>query len=66
MFICRWYNWRGPMMWVLYAMDGNRQEGKQLVIKCNALKWTKVNNALPKGSLWQVSMVDGMTVRLLS
>jgi len=54
------------MMWVLYAMDGNRQEGKQLVIKCNALKWTKVNNALPKGSLWQVSMVDGMTVRLLS
>jgi len=28
----------GPMMWMSYIMDGNRQEGKQLIIKCNELR----------------------------
>jgi hypothetical protein len=53
MFICEWYNWRGggAMMWMSYAMDGNKQEGKQLGIKHSALKWIKVNNVFPKGSL---------------
>jgi hypothetical protein len=66
MFICRWYNWGGPMMWVSYAMDVNKQKGKQLVIESNALKWAKANNALPKGWPWQVPMIDGMTMTLLS
>jgi hypothetical protein len=26
-------------------MDGNRQEGKQIVVKHKALKWAKANNA---------------------
>jgi hypothetical protein len=63
MFICRWYNWieGGPMMWMSSTMDGNRQEGKWLIIECKALKWVKPNNAPPpQGSLWRVSMVDGM------
>jgi hypothetical protein len=46
----------GPMMWVLFAMDGNRQERKQLVVKHSALKWIKANSALPRGSLWRVPM----------
>jgi hypothetical protein len=36
------------MMWVSSIMDGNRQEGKWLAIERKALKWVKVNNALPK------------------
>jgi hypothetical protein len=49
----------GPMMWVLFAMDGNRQERKQLVVKHSALKW---NSAPPKRSLWQIPMANGMTM----
>jgi len=64
MLICR-YNWieGGPMMWVSSTMDGNRQEGKWLIIECKALKWVKENNVpppAPKRSLWQLSMVNGM------
>jgi hypothetical protein len=40
----------GLMMWVSSAMDGNKQEGKWLVIKCKALKWVIGNSALLKGS----------------
>jgi hypothetical protein len=40
----------GLMMWVSSAMDGNRQEGKQLIIKHKVLKWAKANNVIPKGS----------------
>ncbi len=29
----------GFMMWVSFTMDENRQEGKQLNVKCKALKW---------------------------
>jgi hypothetical protein len=32
------------------AIDGTKQEGKQLVIECRALKWIIANNASPKGS----------------
>lgn len=38
MLIYRGYNGRGPMMLVLSIMDGNKQEGKWLVVKHNALK----------------------------
>jgi hypothetical protein len=31
------------MMWVSFAMDGNKQEGKWLVIEHKALKWAKTN-----------------------
>jgi hypothetical protein len=47
-------------MWVSSTMDGNRQEGKWLIIEYNALKWAKVNSALPKGPPWWVPMVNGM------
>jgi len=40
----------GLMMWVSSAMDENRQEGKQLIIKHKVLKWAKANNVIPKGS----------------
>jgi hypothetical protein len=33
-----------------FAMDGNKQKGKQLAIKHKALKWVKANNAPLKGS----------------
>jgi hypothetical protein len=36
------------MLWMSYAMDENKQEGKRLIIKCKALKWAKVNSAPPK------------------
>jgi len=50
-FICKKYiKERGFMMWMLSAMDGNRQEGKWLVIEHNALRWVKANNASPKRS----------------
>ncbi len=39
----------GPMMWMPSAMDGNRQDGKWLAVKGNALRWIKENNAPPKG-----------------
>ncbi len=43
---------RGPMMWMSFAMDGNRWERKRLIIiEHKTLKWIKVNNAPPKGSL---------------
>jgi hypothetical protein len=38
-------------MCVSFAMDGNKQEGKQIVVKCKALKWDKTNNAPLKRSL---------------
>jgi hypothetical protein len=34
---------------MLFTMDGNTQEGKQLAIERKALKWVKANNAPPKG-----------------
>ncbi len=40
----------GMMMWMLFAMDGKRHEGKWVVVERNALKWVKGNNAPPKGS----------------
>jgi hypothetical protein len=43
-------------MWMSFAMDGNTQEGKWLVIKCKTLKWAKTNNAPCKDldkSPWQ-------------
>jgi hypothetical protein len=40
----------GPMMWVSFAMDGNRQKRKQLAIKYKTLKWAKKNITPPKGS----------------
>ncbi len=58
---------RGPMIWMSFTMDGNRQERKWLiVIKHKTLKWIKVNSAPPKGSFCQVPMVDGMTMTSLS
>jgi len=38
------------MMWMLFTMDGNRQEGKWLIIERKALKWAKANSAPPKRS----------------
>jgi len=38
------------MMWISSIMDGNKQEGKWLAIKCKGLKWVKTNNAPPKWS----------------
>ncbi len=35
---------RGPMMWMSFVMDGNKQEEKWLVIKCKTLKWSNTNN----------------------
>ncbi len=37
-------------------------KGKWLVIEHKTQKLIKINSALPKGSLWQVPMVDGMIV----
>jgi hypothetical protein len=58
MLICRWYNWRKLMMWVSSTMDGNKQVGKWLIVKCKALKWAKMNNGPPKNhldeSLWHM------------
>jgi hypothetical protein len=31
-------------------MDGNKQEGKLIVVKYKALKWAKANNTTPKRS----------------
>jgi hypothetical protein len=38
MFICRGYNGGGPMLLVLFTMDGNKQEEKWLIVEHNALK----------------------------
>jgi len=54
------------MMWMLFIMDGNRQEKKWLVVKHNALKWAKANNASPKKLFWRVPMANGMIVTLSS
>jgi hypothetical protein len=48
------------MMWMPFVMDKYKQKMSQLVIKCRALKWVKINNALPKGSPWWVPMIDGI------
>jgi hypothetical protein len=45
-----------------FAMDGNKQERKQLVIEHKTLKWIKMNNVFPRGSLWWVLMANGMTM----
>jgi hypothetical protein len=50
------------MMWVSFATNKNRQEGKQLTMECSASKWTKANNALFKGSPSQVPMAKGMII----
>jgi hypothetical protein len=42
-------------MWMLFVMDGNKQEGKWLVIEHKAIKWVKDKCAPPKGSPWQNS-----------
>jgi hypothetical protein len=52
----------GGMIWMSSTMDGNRQKGKWLDIKCRVLKRIKANSAPPKGSPWQVSMANGMTM----
>jgi hypothetical protein len=39
------------MMWMSYTMDGNRQEGKWLVVERKNLKWVKANSALEKITL---------------
>jgi hypothetical protein len=31
-----------------FVMDGSKQENKQLTIEHKALKWVKINSALPK------------------
>jgi hypothetical protein len=54
------------MMWLSFAMDGNRQDGKWPIVERNTLKWVKTNNAPPKGLVWWVPMVDGMTMTLPS
>jgi hypothetical protein len=41
----------GHMMWMWSTMDGNKQEGKWLVVEHKALKWVKANNTPSKGSL---------------
>jgi hypothetical protein len=45
-------------MWMSFAKDGNKQEGKWLAVKCKALKLIKANNAPPKDTLdespWQM------------
>jgi hypothetical protein len=66
MFICRWYNWKGPMMWMSSVMEGNKKEKKQLVAECKVLKWVKTNSRPPRESPWWVPMVDGMIVTLPS
>ncbi len=38
------------MMSMSFVMDGNKQKRKKLTLECNAFKWAKANNALPKGS----------------
>jgi hypothetical protein len=47
---------RRPMKWMLFIMDGNRQEGKWLDVERKTLKWAKANSAPPKThldeSLW--------------
>jgi hypothetical protein len=37
-------------MWMSFVMDGNKQDGKLLVIKRKGLKWAKMNDAPFKGS----------------
>jgi len=39
------------MMWMSFAMDGNKQEGKWITLEHKALKWVKTNNAPPKITL---------------
>jgi len=55
----------GLMMWVSFAMDKNKQEGKWLTMECNASKWIKANNAFSKGSPSQVPIAKGMIVTFL-
>ncbi len=59
-FISRWCNWGGLMMWMPFIMDRYRQERNKLVIKCKALNWVKTNNVFPKGSPWWVLVIDGI------
>ncbi len=41
---------RGPMMWMSFAMDENKKEGKWLVVENKTLKSINANNAPSKGS----------------
>jgi hypothetical protein len=52
----------GPMMWMSFTMDGNKQEMKWLVVKQKTLKWANANSAPSKGSLSWVPMAKGMTM----
>jgi hypothetical protein len=52
------------VMWLSFAIDGSKQKGKWL--EHRTLKWAKTNSAHPKGSPWQISMIDGMTMMLPS
>ncbi len=38
---------RGLMMWMSSVIDGNRQEGKWLVVEHRALKWAKTTSGPP-------------------
>jgi hypothetical protein len=42
----------GPMMWMSFTLNGNRQEKKWLVVEHRALKWDRANNSSLKGSPW--------------
>jgi len=53
---------RGLMIWVSSIIDGNRQEGKWLVVEHKALKWAKANNGPPKRSHWRIPIINGMIV----
>ncbi len=33
----------GLMMWMSFAINGNREEGQQLGVEHKALKWAKIN-----------------------
>ncbi len=39
------------MIWMSFVMDGNKQEGKWLIVECKALKWAKANSASPNDHL---------------
>jgi len=52
----------GPMMWLSFAMDGNRQEKKWLIMEHKTSKWVNADSAPPKGSFWRVPMIKWVTM----
>jgi hypothetical protein len=40
---------------VSFAMDGNRQEGRQLILEYKTLKWVKMNSVPPRDHLDEFS-----------